>query len=1006
MVRNSANSMLIEILFRASAGQTLRPDPRFQLLYFVDINTLYRINITNYASASIEASQNQNISSPKDWCYLPVTGNSLTIFKRSNSTQTAYQWRLDKEASSLESSPTIVSSHANIMNNLITDTFKIFTRPPSSATPIPCLGDMLYPSNELSLPFVLADANIGGIQYFWGIGIRESGVGNFDSNTAICVIPESDVKDNIYFQRQTSLPLFTSLNNEVLLDSSTIPISVMPDEIVSISIDVKPSTPRTAWKSLLYKIASEEDPNISLNGSYVTVRGPSCGPSWNSWTPVNLTVRVNDQFGGFWKVSYQVIKNEIRSCPRDTSLPTKSLIPTTARTSDSKITRASSSIMMIASPATTSARASDSTYTRVASSTSFLTSAATTTVSLSTTTKIERSIALTVSLAVTSARAPDLTTSSPTALLAMAATTTISLSTSVGEDLPLISTAAEGSRKITYRPILVLNAPDTTSTADTNLSIVDNTNLLIAIGSGIAIVALITVSGVFFYLSSKTKLQSLPQHGSTVLMMPLSQAHLFRSRNDNLRDSRSRSIALLAQGSHQNVHDRKFGNSSSSLLLEAGVIDPRLHLNPYNNAAHLRVIAPLPPIQSQMTIRAAAARSETKLSTMAPQKEYDDNTMDDSTSILQQLPFDMRSQDITQLTKISVATTLVATDTGVIVFPLFLDISIKEAVNIHDKIHSGSAVKVYSAIPKKGSQLFGLSKVAVRRYKYSCGDSVDVMEGLKAQFQREVRDNFPSAPMFGKLISLVQVSIMYALRGCENIVTLYATCVKDLAIISKFFKSNLKEFVVKNSSNFSSCKSVALTLRLALDLMNAVKALHEIDVAHNDIKSTNCLIERAVKTAKRPHGFKLILADFSLACGYNDERLKVVSGRKDVETKGLSLRYAAPEALLAYFNSALKPDGVGYTKIDIYGAVSTTYEMFTGRSPWDKLTTFEEISEAVASGERPDFNSMMQDNRGVRAMINIVTLGWSQNPKERPSAKSLYDMLNSVDLDAPIDSHR
>lgn len=103
--------------------------------------------------------------------------------------------------------------------------------------------------------------------------------------------------------------------------------------------------------------------------------------------------------------------------------------------------------------------------------------------------------------------------------------------------------------------------------------------------------------------------------------------------------------------------------------------------------------------------------------------------------------------------------------------------------------------------------------------------------------------------------------------------------------------------------------SVADALRHTIRICSAVAAAHRADMFHRDVKPANVLLT---------HDGTPVLTDFGIASG---------RGVEDAASRGLSIRYAAPEVV--------EGASEGDEGADVYSIGATLYVLLTGRSPVD-----------------------------------------------------------------------
>jgi TolB-like protein len=169
-------------------------------------------------------------------------------------------------------------------------------------------------------------------------------------------------------------------------------------------------------------------------------------------------------------------------------------------------------------------------------------------------------------------------------------------------------------------------------------------------------------------------------------------------------------------------------------------------------------------------------------------------------------------------------------------------------------------------------------------------------------------------------------------------------------------------------------------LKIALDMLGALAALHERGIVHRDIKPSNVFLST--------HGVKLL--DFGLARPMSDETLKLDASASSgpITRPGTIVgtpRYMAPEQL-----SGDLVDG----RSDLWAAASVLFEMLAGRPPFDGDNVFD-LAHAVLN-ERPP---ALQGPPAVVAIDRVIRRALSKDPAARfPDAEAMATELRSVSL--------
>jgi TolB-like protein len=182
----------------------------------------------------------------------------------------------------------------------------------------------------------------------------------------------------------------------------------------------------------------------------------------------------------------------------------------------------------------------------------------------------------------------------------------------------------------------------------------------------------------------------------------------------------------------------------------------------------------------------------------------------------------------------------------------------------------------------------------------------------------------------------------------------------------------------------SAC-SPADAVRIAIQMLSALAAMHERGLVHRDVKPSNVFLT--------PHGAKLL--DFGLARPITDATVKVDNASSDQITKpGMMVgtpRYMAPEQV-----RGLNVDQRG----DVYAVGVVLFEMLAGRPPFTGDNVF-----ALAQAILNDLPPALQGPASVIAVDRVIRRALAKDPNARfPLADAMAAELRNVVLDGSGDA--
>jgi serine/threonine protein kinase/tetratricopeptide (TPR) repeat protein len=167
--------------------------------------------------------------------------------------------------------------------------------------------------------------------------------------------------------------------------------------------------------------------------------------------------------------------------------------------------------------------------------------------------------------------------------------------------------------------------------------------------------------------------------------------------------------------------------------------------------------------------------------------------------------------------------------------------------------------------------------------------------------------------------------------------------------------------------------SLADTVRIGLEVLSALDALHHCRIVHRDLKPSNVFLTS--------HGVKLL--DFGLARPFVDEAAETQLSLTDPGTIVGTPKYMAPEQLQGRSVDA---------RTDLFVTGAILYEMLSGRSPFAAAS----LPAAVAMILHTD-PPMLGGSPGIAAADRVIHRALAKAPEARyASAAAMADDLRTV----------
>ncbi|KAG0620832.1 hypothetical protein M758_4G247900 [Ceratodon purpureus] len=169
------------------------------------------------------------------------------------------------------------------------------------------------------------------------------------------------------------------------------------------------------------------------------------------------------------------------------------------------------------------------------------------------------------------------------------------------------------------------------------------------------------------------------------------------------------------------------------------------------------------------------------------------------------------------------------------------------------------------------------------------------------------------------------------------------------------------------------------------NIAEGMKALHQDNITHKDLKASNVLILKHNLPKNSNDGlldesFSCVVADFETSVGVLGTRF-----------------WRAPEVLLCVKNKDVKPD-LHTCASDVYSYAMTSYEILTGRIPFGDIDE-SDYDHVVLQCKRPELPRYIAP--WIRKLLQRC---WHQDPSKRPTFEEILEVLSSSKSKVPSSS--
>ncbi|KAI8505689.1 Tau-tubulin kinase 2 [Branchiostoma belcheri] len=204
--------------------------------------------------------------------------------------------------------------------------------------------------------------------------------------------------------------------------------------------------------------------------------------------------------------------------------------------------------------------------------------------------------------------------------------------------------------------------------------------------------------------------------------------------------------------------------------------------------------------------------------------------------------------------------------------------------------------------------------------------SREIYEGRDLQTQEAVALKLESASQ-PKQVLKMEVAVLKKLQGKDHVCR-FISCGRNERfnyVVMSLQGRNLAEL---RRSQVRGTFSISTTLRLGVQMLRAVQAVHDVGFLHRDIKPSNFTIGRLHQDAR-----KVYLLDFGLARQYTNSAGEVRTPRPVAGFRG-TVRYAS---INAHKNMEMGRHD------DLWSLLYMLVEFATGHLPWRKIKDKEQV---------------------------------------------------------------
>mmetsp|Transcript_105320 Transcript_105320/g.187208 ORF Transcript_105320/g.187208 Transcript_105320/m.187208 type:complete len:288 (-) Transcript_105320:154-1017(-) len=225
-----------------------------------------------------------------------------------------------------------------------------------------------------------------------------------------------------------------------------------------------------------------------------------------------------------------------------------------------------------------------------------------------------------------------------------------------------------------------------------------------------------------------------------------------------------------------------------------------------------------------------------------------------------------------------------------------------------------------------------------------------------------------------KLVFLRELAVLQKVHH-SNLVKMYGVCTSPFRIITEFCEGGACFELLHNRYEIEL--DLVQQVKMCLDVADAVRYLHNMNIIHRDLKSLNLLLAEAITGPE--------VTPLVKVCDFGVARLKVMDASWGAMTMQAGTKHwMAPEMWR----------GHDYTeKVDVWSFAMVIYEIVCREVPFEEEDQ-NSVEMIVMNGLRPDMAAVPPETPAP--LVKMMEDCWEQDPNLRPSFEVVVPLLEDL----------